>query len=90
VRELANVIEHAVVLGRGPAISAADLPARILCQQRIQGSAGISYREAVNDFRRNIIAHALGQTAGNQAAAARILGLHRKYLQRLIKTLGIN
>jgi transcriptional regulator with PAS, ATPase and Fis domain len=90
VRELANVVEHAIVLGQGPTINVADLPSRIDCQEWIQRSPGISYREAVNDFRRNLIAHALGQTRGNQAAAARMLGLHRKYLQRLIKTLDIS
>jgi Nif-specific regulatory protein len=90
VRELVNVIEHAVVLGEGPAIAVSDLPSRIVCQEPTQPSAGTSYREAVNDFRRNLIAHALGRSRGNQAAAARMLGLHRKYLQRLIKSLCIS
>ena len=89
VRELANVIEQAIVLGQAPTIAVTDLPPRIVCQELLQRPSGISYREAVNDFRKNLILHVLGRTRGNQAAAARILGLHRKYLQRLIKSLSI-
>jgi Nif-specific regulatory protein len=89
VRELANVIERAVVLGGGPTLSKTDLPKRFFRQESKAVSCNLSYREAVNDFRRKLIAEALGKTGGNQAAAARILGLHRKYLQRLIKALAI-
>jgi transcriptional regulator with PAS, ATPase and Fis domain len=89
VRELANVIERAVALGTGPTLSIADLPKRIFAQAALPTSRNSSYREAVNEFRRKLIAEALGKTGGNQAAAARILGLHPKYLQRAIKSLGV-
>jgi two-component system, NtrC family, response regulator AtoC len=89
VRELANVIEQAVVLGQGPNIVVADLPARILSHASIRNPNGLCYREALNNFRRELITRVLGETGGNQTAAAVVLGVHRKYLQRLIKSLGI-
>jgi Nif-specific regulatory protein len=90
VRELANVIERAVVLGRGPAISVDDLPSRILGAQTPAPSKGRSYRETIDGTRRELVSQALEQSGGNRAAAAKALGLHEKYFLRLIKTLGIS
>jgi DNA-binding NtrC family response regulator len=89
VRELANVIERAVVLGQGPEIAPHDLPARIVAAQSELQSDGISYRGAVDAYRRQLVMRALAQTQGNRAAAARALGLHEKYFLRLLKSLGI-
>ncbi|HWP57364.1 MAG TPA: sigma-54 dependent transcriptional regulator [Candidatus Acidoferrales bacterium] len=89
VRELANVIERAVVLGQGPSITLQDLPPRIVAGQPDTASEGISYRTAIDAYRRQLILRALAQTQGNRAAAARALGLHEKYLLRLIKALRI-
>jgi DNA-binding NtrC family response regulator len=90
VRELANVIERAVVLGRGPAISTTDLPGRIAGAQSPVATKANSYREAMEATRRDLVSQALEQSKGNRAAAAKALGLHEKYFLRLIKTLGIN
>ncbi len=90
VRELGNVIERAVVLGQGPEIAPHDLPSRIVAVQSESPSEGISYREAMDAYRRQLVMRALAQTQGNRAAAARALGLHEKYLLRLIKVLQIN
>jgi two-component system, NtrC family, response regulator AtoC len=89
VRELANVIERAVVLGQGPEIALHDLPARIVAIRSESPSEGISYREAMDAYRRQLVMRALGQTQGNRAAAARALGLHEKYFLRLLKSLEI-
>jgi transcriptional regulator with PAS, ATPase and Fis domain len=90
VRELANVIEQAVVLGPGPSIGVKDLPSRIVGYDAARNANTLSYRDAVNGFRKELISQTLAATGGNQASTARILGLHRKYLQRLIKMLEIN
>jgi DNA-binding NtrC family response regulator len=90
VRELANVIERAVVLGRGPRIMIRDLPSRITAVLSEPQPDGISYREAMEAYRRQLITKALSQTQGNRAAAARALGLHEKYLLKLIKDLQIH
>jgi len=89
VRELANVIERAVVLGQGPNVTSQDLPPRIVAGRSEMSSEGISYRAAIDVYRRQLIMRALAQTQGNRAAAARALGLHEKYLLRLLKALGI-
>ena len=89
VRELANVIERAVVLGQGPEIAPHDLPTRIIAVQSEPQSDGISYRDAMDAYRRQLVMRALAQTQGNRAAAARALGLHEKYFLRLLKSLEI-
>jgi DNA-binding NtrC family response regulator len=89
VRELANVIERAVVLGQGPEIAPHDLPTRIIAVQSEPQSDGISYRDAMDAYRRRLVTRALAQTEGNRAAAARALGLHEKYFLRLLKSLEI-
>ena len=90
VRELANVIERAVVLGSGPKITLADLPGRIAVLETQISTENLSYRQAMEATRRDLILKALGQSRGNRAAAAKSLGLHEKYFLRLIKTLGIS
>ena len=90
MRELANTIERAVVLGRGPEISVKDLPSRFIgTDSRVKPEAR-SYRAAMETARRELVSQALQQSNGNRAAAAKALGLHEKYFLRLIKTLAIN
>lgn len=89
VRELANVIERAVVLGQGPRITLEDLPPRIVGTDPRPRSDSLSYHEATNAYRRELIQKALGQAKGNRAAAAKALGLHRTHLLRLMKSLGV-
>jgi DNA-binding NtrC family response regulator len=90
VRELGNTIERAVVLGSGPSITLADLPGRIAASEAAAEPRDLSYRDAMEATRREVVLKALAQSHGNRAAAARILGLHEKYFLRLVKTLGIN
>jgi transcriptional regulator with GAF, ATPase, and Fis domain len=52
-------------------------------------SENLSYRNALDTAKRSLIVRALAKTDGNRAAAARALGLHEKYLLRLIKALRI-
>jgi DNA-binding NtrC family response regulator len=90
VRELANVIERAVVLGNGPAIRPGDLPQRIGGSETRTAQGNVSYREAMEAARRDVVLKALAQTRGNRAAAAKSLGLHEKYFLRLIKNLRLS
>ena len=90
VRELANAIERAVVLAQGPEIAPHDLPARIVAAQAESRPDGASYRESMDAYRRQLVMRALAQSQGNRAAAARTLGLHEKYLLRLLKNLNIH
>jgi two-component system, NtrC family, response regulator AtoC len=90
VRELANVMERAIVLGTGPKLTFQDLPPRILAHQSRSQPDGLSYREAVDAYRREFISRALAQTQGNRLAAAKTLGLHEKSLIRLLRALRIH
>jgi DNA-binding NtrC family response regulator len=90
VRELGNEIESALVLGKGPRLTLSDLPAKIISAPANRARANFSYHSAVDDFRRDLINKTLAQTEGSRIAAAKILGLQRTYLSRLIKSLGLN
>jgi DNA-binding NtrC family response regulator len=90
VRELANVIERAVVLGRGPKLTLSDLPPVISGGAETASPAAISYHEAVDAARREMIQKALAQAEGNRTEAAKLLGLHKTHLFRLMKSLKID
>jgi DNA-binding NtrC family response regulator len=49
----------------------------------------VSYHGAVCDFKRRLIEATLLQVRGNRTHAARVLGLQRTYLLRLIRDLGV-
>ena len=87
VRELANVIERAVVLGHGLQFENQASPEA--SPETDQCSKQVSYHEAIDGHRRNVIVEALAKTGGNRAAAARLLGLERSYLLKLMKSFHI-
>jgi len=89
VRELGNVIERAIVVGRGPRLTMQDLPSRVVASVARPSIDGRSYRDAMEYYRRELVLAALERCHGNRAAAARELGLHEKYLLRLLKSLAI-
>ncbi|MBU1411332.1 sigma-54-dependent Fis family transcriptional regulator [Myxococcota bacterium] len=53
------------------------------------GELELPYKEAVEAFRRHYILRSLERTAGNKSEAARLMGVNRPYLHRLIKELGL-
>jgi DNA-binding NtrC family response regulator len=88
-RELANVIERAIVLGRGPQITLQDLSPVIASKAPDALVDDLPYREALDACRQRIIAKALSRTKGNRAAAAKLLDIERRHLLRLMKCFGI-
>lgn len=89
VRELANVIERAVVLGRGPEVARDDLLSRTESTRSSTSTDELSYRHALDTAKAEVIRRALASTQGNRTAAARILGLHKTHLLNLMKSLQI-
>jgi DNA-binding NtrC family response regulator len=89
VREVANVLERAVVLSSGPSITLRNLPGRIAGGEESGLFESLSYRDGMNAARRILILRALSRTQGNRAAAAKLLGLESKYLLKLMKSLDI-
>ena len=53
-------------------------------------SAGISYTDAVRQFKRRFILEVLTQHKGNQCKAAEALGMHRNTLSRTLAELDMN
>jgi Nif-specific regulatory protein len=88
VRELENVIRRAVVLAEGQTIEIWHLPAK-LREGVDQTPVPRSYEEELRDFKRRLVIRTLQKCNGNKAEAARVLGLARGYLHRLIHDLKI-
>jgi len=88
IRELANAIEHAYVLTTSREIQPAAMPFEIII------SDSLSYPEhelpTLDAVKRRIITQTLEYTKGRKIAAARILGIERRRLNRLIEKLNIS
>ena len=61
VRELANVIERAIVLGQGPWIECRNLPSRIAGTEASTPTPMRSYRAALENCKHEIIRRGLAQ-----------------------------
>lgn len=93
IRELENTIERLVVLRPGQEIQMNDLPEKFLkvTDTIFKNSAlhipdaGISLKNAVNDFENNLILKALDKTGWNKNKAANLLKLNRTTLVEKIK-----
>jgi DNA-binding NtrC family response regulator len=88
VRELENAIEHAIVLGLTDEILAEDLPNALL-EEQSPGLAAARYHNTLNHTKKQLVLSALDETKGNHVEAARLLGIHPKYLHRLIRNLNL-
>lgn len=64
-------------------------PATIPDAGIVTPTEGLPYRDAVDTFSRNLIQQVLAHTGGNQAAAARQLGLDSGNFHRMVKRLGL-
>lgn len=53
-------------------------------------ASGITYEEAVREFRRRYLQEVLGRNKGNQCKAARELGVHRNTLSRIMADLELD
>jgi DNA-binding NtrC family response regulator len=90
VREFANIIERAIVLGAPPVIVPEDLPLEVLVTQpQTQTGNALNYHDSIEEYRREVVRQALQQTQGNRSAAAKLLGLDRSYFQKLLKAIDI-
>lgn len=53
-------------------------------------ASGITYEEAVREFRRRYIQEVVARNKGNQCKAARELGVHRNTLSRVMADLDLD
>jgi transcriptional regulator with GAF, ATPase, and Fis domain len=88
VRELENAIEHAIVMGLTDEILPEDLPNGLLEEQSAE-LAG-RYHNTLNQTKKQLVLGALDEAGGSPIEAARRLGIHPKYLHRLIRNLNLS
>ncbi|NMD40196.1 MAG: sigma-54-dependent Fis family transcriptional regulator [Deltaproteobacteria bacterium] len=99
VRELRNVIERAVLIGKGPELTEEDLGLRGdlrrgvghagLDDRAVIPSEGVDFEGLVHEFERRYIEEALKMAGGNESQAARLLGLnHHTFRYRRRKVMG--
>src|SRR5687767_1990751 len=85
VRELENVMERLVVLTNGPTIDLEFLPEKMLRLLPGTNLADEATLEGgVAALKKRMIFRALEASGGNKVAAAKLLGISRSYLHRLI------
>ena len=89
VRELENAIEHAIVMGLTDEIFSEDLPNALLEAAQPSGLAAARYHNTLNQTKKQLVLTALDEANGSPVDAARLLGIHPKYLHRLIRNLNL-
>jgi DNA-binding NtrC family response regulator len=91
IRELRNVVERAVLLSEGGQLRAEDFfIAEAPTSQRDGPCFALPEAGLVLDeVERDLVRQALARTAGNQSAAARLLGLSRDQLRYRVEKFGL-
>ncbi|MBA2646104.1 MAG: sigma-54-dependent Fis family transcriptional regulator [Pyrinomonadaceae bacterium] len=78
VRELAHLVERAVIISDGERITAEDLPAAVKTSAKLRARRGA--RPTLAELEAEYIVETLTATRGNKSEAARLLGISRKNL----------
>ncbi len=86
VRQLSNVIQRAYVLGADPVIEESDLPPELLNPCEEAGAGFPNLEEAI----RGHVREALQRANGARTQAARMLGIDRKSLWRMMRRYHLN
>lgn len=89
VRELCNALERAVVMGNGEEILPDDLPILTPKKSDPTMEVGLTLKDALDRFKRDFLVMNLKHTQGNRSKAAKIMGIQRTYLSRLISKYDI-
>jgi transcriptional regulator with PAS, ATPase and Fis domain len=90
VRELDNVIEHAMILGNGEWVTVADLPRALRDSDDPLPAVGDELRDALRAYERIHIESVLRRTGHDKRQAAERLGLSLSSLYRKLNELGID
>ncbi|MCF6247318.1 MAG: sigma-54 dependent transcriptional regulator [Desulfobacula sp.] len=97
IRELENLVERVSVLVDDQVIELGDLPENIAKKSSQTGSVsvaavftnGVGFNEAVDQYQRSLIRHALDETGWVKARAAELLKMNRTTLVEKIKKMNI-
>ncbi len=90
VRELENVVERAVVICSDDYIEPKDLILSSAASTNNGSFTGKKLKDAINLFKRHYIQESLEMNGWSQTRTAKVLGIQRTYLSRLVKELKIN
>lgn len=99
VLELKAVIHYACIVAEPPIIELKDLcfcgahtlqDTASVVQEEIVQKEDKTLRTALNTFKKQYLELILKETAGNQTAAAKILGVQRTYISKLVSSYGIH
>jgi len=93
VRELENILEHALIVCQGEEIRRQHLPDYVQTADRRLSSSPAALaapKAGAEDEERARIYEALQRSGGRRAQAARLLGIDRTTLWRRIKRLGLD
>jgi DNA-binding NtrC family response regulator len=91
VRELENVIERAVLLGKGSVIGIDDLPPAVVAAGpvRVEPVGERRLKQALEGPERQIILEVLEANQWNRHVTAEVLGINRTTLYKKMKRLGL-
>jgi len=90
IRELDNVIEHAMIVGDGEWITISDLPNRVSAGSATDGGAvGDELKSAIQFYERGHISNVLQRSDGDKKKAAELLGISLSSLYRKIEELDL-
>jgi DNA-binding NtrC family response regulator len=91
VRELQNVVERAVLLGKGNMIRVEDLPSTLTTGGPLvmESVCGRTLKEAMENPERRIILEVLNSNHWNRNLTAETLGINRTTLYKKMKRLGL-
>ena len=82
VRELENVVERAVVLGKGPTLGVEDLPEAVAKAERTGDTLRFSIGTPLSEIERRAIHATLQHTSGDKQLAAQLLGISARTIYR--------
>jgi transcriptional regulator with PAS, ATPase and Fis domain len=90
VRELDNVIEHAMILGEGDWITSSDLPRAVRQEVDLAAPVGDDLREALRAYEKAHIQSVLAKVDHDKKVAAQRLGMSLSSLYRKMEELEID
>jgi len=88
VRELENVVERAVALTQGLIVEESDLPEKLAVPASVTNLAAQADRLTLEETIRRHVTEILEQVHGNKSEAARVLGIPRRTLYRMLERYG--
>jgi two-component system, NtrC family, response regulator HydG len=95
VRELENVVDRAVALAPGSVVELTDLPDKLIVHAHTGGRGALggegagAKRATLEETVRGYVLQTLDEVGGNKTEAARVLGVPRRTLYRMLERYGV-